>query len=307
MSDETKCVITLIGHDDEIPEDVSIRVREFLREISSTNWSTKQLSSRCYEFTFNIKSAEYGNILQKVKSECLNQTYDLILQKLIDQKGKKLFVFDMDSTLIYQEVIELIASYANIEDKVAEITERAMNGELDFNESLRERVLLLKGINSTNIWKELEQKIEITNGVKPLTKALKKLGCYLAVCSGGFIPLAEHIKNELGLDYAYANTLGVDEENILNGETIGEIVNGDKKAELLLEIAAKHGIDPKQAVAIGDGANDLKMMSVAGFGIAWNAKPKVQLEAPSCLNTKSLLDVLYIMGYTQSEIEDLII
>ena len=212
----------------------------------------------------------------------------------------------MDSTLIYQEVIELIASYADIEDKVAEITTRAMNGELDFNQSLAERVLLLKGIDATSIWEELKEKIQVTNGVPELCKALKKLGIVLGVCSGGFIPLAEFLKGKLGLDYAFANTLGVDDSNHLNGTTIGPIVNGEKKAELLLEIAEKHNIDPKDAVAVGDGANDLKMMATGGFGIAWNAKPKVQKLAPACLNTKSLLDIMYIMGYTDAEIKKLI-
>ncbi|KAI5951728.1 SER2 [Candida jiufengensis] len=306
MSEEISCVITMISHGDDIIDITSEDVQDFISFDLHLETDIALHSYRCQEWYVNIKSSEFNSILQKCKSNCVGKDYDLILQKSEDQKNKKLFVFDMDSTLIYQEVIELIASYANIEDKVAEITERAMNGELDFNESLKERVQLLKGIDSTNIWKELKEKIEITNGVKPLVKALKKLGCTLAVCSGGFTPLAEHIKEELGLDYAYANNLGVDENLILNGETIGRIVNGDIKAELLLEIAKKHNIDPKQAVAIGDGANDLKMMSVAGFGIAWNAKPKVQLEALACLNTKSLLDVLYIMGYNEKQIEELI-
>lgn len=212
----------------------------------------------------------------------------------------------MDSTLIYQEVIELVASYADIEDKVAEITTRAMNGELDFNQSLAERVLLLKGIDASSIWDELKLKIQVTNGVPELCKALKKLNIIMGVCSGGFIPLAEFLKEKLGLDYAFANTLGIDDSNRLNGTTVGPIVNGEKKAELLLDIAKKHKIDPLDAVAVGDGANDLKMMFVAGFGIAWNAKPKVQKQAPACLNTKSLSDILYIMGYNDKEIKELI-
>ncbi|KAL6681246.1 Phosphoserine phosphatase [Candidozyma auris] len=232
---------------------------------------------------------------------------ELSKDRVIDfQKKKKLFIFDMDSTLIYQEVIELIAAYAQIEDKVAEITERAMNGEIDFTESLRERVLLLKGIDATTLWDELKLKLRITNGARELCKALKSLGIVMGVCSGGFLPLASFVKEQLGLDYAYANNLGVDKTNKLDGTTFGPIVNGEMKAQLLLEIAQKHGIDPQTAVAVGDGANDLKMMSVAGFGIAWNAKPKVQLEAPCCLNTNSLKDILYIMGFNDEAIKRLI-
>ncbi|KAG5417096.1 SER2 [Candida metapsilosis] len=304
MSAKALYALTLILHEGQSPEEVVTKVETFITESLHTSFGKTQLSPRAWDYDLELDG--YEECLKLVKQNCLNQPYDLILQPSLTRKDKQLFIFDMDSTLIYQEVIELIAAYAGIEDKVAEITTRAMNGEIDFNESLRERVGLLRGIDSTTIWKELEEKIEITNGVKPLSKALKKLGCILGVCSGGFIPLAEHIKNQLGLDYAYANTLGVDENNILNGETIGDIVNGERKAELLLEIAEKHGIDPKNAVAIGDGANDLKMMSVAGFGIAWNAKPKVQLQAPACLNTKSLLDVLYIMGYSDVDIKELL-
>lgn len=263
-------------------------------------------TGRVIDYIVNIEDED--RIAEAVKNETIEgQTdYDIILQQNDKRKNRKLFIFDMDSTLIYQEVIELIASYAQIEDKVAEITTRAMNGELDFNASLKERVWLLKGIDATHLWEELKEKIVITKGAKNLCKALKNLGYTLGVCSGGFIPLAEYIKQELGLDYAFANQLNLDENNCLDGTTKGAIVNGERKAELLLEIAKKHQIEPSEAVAVGDGANDLLMMATAGFGIAWNAKPKVRKAAPSALNTDSLQDILYILGYTDDEIEKLI-
>ncbi|KAK6198111.1 phosphoserine phosphatase activity protein [Scheffersomyces amazonensis] len=297
-------IITFISHDTEL--NLSEIETFITKTLAVEDATSKQLSPRAVDYYFITDKAEQLKSL--IKSELAKKVhnYDIILQKQSSRQSKKLFIFDMDSTLIYQEVIELIAAYANIEDKVAEITERAMNGELDFNQSLAERVLLLKGIDATTLWDELKLKIQLTNGVKELCKALSKLNIVMGVLSGGFIPLAEFVKQELGLNYAFANTLGVDSSNKLDGTTIGPIVNGDKKAELLLEIAEKHQINPKDAVAVGDGANDLKMMSVAGFGIAWNAKPKVQQLAPSCLNTKSLLDVLYIVGYTEKEIESLI-
>lgn len=298
-------ILTAIAHDDsQFDQETLKNIEQFLIENFSQISSTKQLSPRAYDYTISINDFETAK--QIVKDYAISKPFDLIIQEQSTRKNKKLFIFDMDSTLIYQEVIELIASYADIEDKVAEITTRAMNGELDFNQSLAERVLLLKGIDATSIWEELKEKIQVTNGVPELCKALKKLGIVLGVCSGGFIPLAEFLKGKLGLDYAFANTLGVDDSNHLNGTTIGPIVNGEKKAELLLEIAEKHNIDPKDAVAVGDGANDLKMMATGGFGIAWNAKPKVQKLAPACLNTKSLLDIMYIMGYTDAEIKKLI-
>lgn len=299
--------LTFISHVDSLSSQDHADIESFVTsKLNVTVVSKKQLSpERVVDYLVQTNVPDMIVSMIKREREENKPAYDIIFQVAEERKNKKLFIFDMDSTLIYQEVIELIAAFADIEDKVAEITERAMNGELDFNESLSARVMLLKGIDATTLWDELKEKLQVTNGAPQLCKALKKLGVVMGVCSGGFIPLASHIKEQLGLDYAYANTLGVDDECRLDGTTIGYVVNGDKKAELLLEIAAKHGIDPKTAVAVGDGANDLKMMSVAGWGVAWNAKPKVQNEAPCCLNSKSLEDILYIMGYTQSEIASL--
>ncbi|ODV78369.1 phosphoserine phosphatase activity [Suhomyces tanzawaensis NRRL Y-17324] len=298
-------VITVIAHGPALSvELVDSFESEFISRIGS--FTSKKLSPRAIDYYVNPQDPQEA--ADSIKRDLLTKSpkYDVIFQRSDARKDKKLFIFDMDSTLIYQEVIELIAAYANIEDKVAEITERAMNGELDFNESLEQRVLLLKGIDASTIWEELKHKIKITNGAKELCKALSKLGVVMGVCSGGFIPLAEYVKGELGLHYAYANQLGVDSNQALDGTTFGPIVNGDKKAELLLEIASNHGIDPAKAVAVGDGANDLKMMGVAGFGVAWNAKPNVQKQAPCCLNSDSLQDILYIMGYDDEEISRLI-
>lgn len=293
--------LTVISHGPELSKQSQSEFESFLSGLKISPYSSKTLSPRAVDYSVSLESPE---IVRDAIRESAT-TYDAIIQPLSQRKSKKLFIFDMDSTLIYQEVIELIAAYADIEDKVAEITERAMNGEIDFTESLQQRVLLLKGIDSTSIWEELKHKIQITNGARELCAVLAKLGVVMGVCSGGFIPLAEYVKDQLGLQYAYANQLGTDANNVLDGTTHGPIVNGDKKAELLLEIAAKHGIDPRDAVAVGDGANDLGMMAVAGFGVAWNAKPKVQKLAPCCLNTQSLRDILYIMGYSDDEIEQL--
>jgi phosphoserine phosphatase len=215
----------------------------------------------------------------------------------------------MDSTLIYQEVIELIAAYADVEEKVEEITTRAMNGELDFKQSLLERVSLLKGINA-NIWKDLEKKLEFTKGDFELIRGLKKTGCKLAVLSGGFIELATFVKETLGLDYAFANKLSseINEqgEEVFDGAVIGNIVDGEKKAELTKYIAKLENIDLRHTVCVGDGSNDLPMMGVAGWGIAWNAKPKVQKLAPCQLNSDKISDIFYILGYNDDQIKELI-
>lgn len=300
--------LTFIAHDSTLTSEQRQQIQDFVTSLKNLQILGKEELSKDRVIDFQVTTSTPDIVKNTIRSQIEQHdlAYDVYLQKTFERKNKKLFIFDMDSTLIYQEVIELIAAYVQIEDKVAEITERAMNGEIDFTESLRERVLLLKGIDATTLWDELKLKLRITNGARELCKALKSLGIVMGVCSGGFLPLASFVKEQLGLDYAYANNLGVDKTNKLDGTTFGPIVNGEMKAQLLLEIAQKHGIDPQTAVAVGDGANDLKMMSVAGFGIAWNAKPKVQLEAPCCLNTNSLKDILYIMGFNDEAIKRLI-
>lgn len=300
--------LTFIAHGPALTNEDQQQIEKFATVTANLQILGKHELSKNRVIDFEV-STTTPHLVQRLisnENDRLKPAYDTFFQKTSDRQDKKLFIFDMDSTLIYQEVIELIAAYANIEDKVAEITERAMNGELDFNDSLRERVLLLKGIDASTLWDELKLKLQITNGARELCKALKKLGVVMGVCSGGFTPLASFIKEQLGLDYAYANNLGVDDSNKLDGTTFGPVVNGDMKAQLLQDIAAKHDIDTNSAVAVGDGANDLKMMSVAGWGVAWNAKPKVQKEAPCCLNTKSLQDILYIMGFDDESIKKLI-
>lgn len=280
--------ITVIAHD-KLSDAIEAEVRTFLGDVE---YKRVPVSDRAVDYL--VADAPTLDSVRTFSNS--KDNYDVVLQDVESRHNKQLFVFDMDSTLIYQEVIELIAAQADIEPQVAEITERAMNGELDFNESLRARVQLLKGIDATTLWDTLKEQIRITKGARELCAKLKEQGVVMAVCSGGFIPLAEYVKEQLGLDYAYANMLGVDEDNKLDGTTVGPIVNGARKAALLQEIAEKHGLDPKRAVAVGDGANDLPMMQAAGFGVAWNAKPTVRAQAPASLNSDTLEDILYMVG-----------
>lgn len=222
------------------------------------------------------------------------------------RRYKRLAVFDMDSTLIQQEVIDEIASIINIKPKIAEITARAMNGDLDFEQSLRERCALLKGVPS-DVWETLKPRLTLNEGVADLLKALKKLGFKTAVLSGGFTPLTGWMGAQLGLDYAFANHLVVSEDGrSLTGELMGDIVHAEKKRQHVLDISQKEGISLEQVICIGDGANDLPMMGVAGLGVAFHAKPKVQMQAPARLNSKSMLDVLYLLGITKEEQEALL-
>ncbi|CDK28351.1 unnamed protein product [Kuraishia capsulata CBS 1993] len=314
--------ITLIAHGDALPQSAVNDTVALISSLKLNLGDIRKLNSKRavdFEVDLDVKSLDDTQDLEEVVQSIRDALkavqlqpglgYDIVFQEDVGRKDRKLFVFDMDSTLIYQEVIELIAAYADVESQVAEITTRAMNGEIDFTESLASRVALLRGIESETLWEELKHKIEITNGASELCKGLKALGIKMAVLSGGFLPLARYVASELGLDYAYANNLQVEFENgkeILSGKTCGEIVDGAKKAELLKRIADENEIPYSKAVAVGDGANDLTMMSVAGFGVAWNAKPKVQQQAPGCLNSKSLKDLFYVLGYSDPEIEKLL-
>lgn len=217
-----------------------------------------------------------------------------------------LAVFDMDSTLIQQEVIDELARKVGKYEQVSAVTEAAMRGELDFEASLRARVQHLKGV-PVSIWDELKADIiSFTPGARKLTKVLGHFGWKMAVLSGGFMPLAVWVQAELKLDYAYANQLVVDEQaRILTGELVpgAPIVHAVRKRELLQHLAEENDIPMQKTIAVGDGSNDLLMMKAAGLGIAFNAKPKVQAEAPAKINSDTLLDVAYLMGYSKEDVE----
>jgi phosphoserine phosphatase len=235
---------------------------------------------------------------------------EVILQpENIYRRHKRLCVFDMDSTLIQQEVIDEIAAFIGLQAEVSAITARAMNGELDFAASLKARVALLKGVPA-NICERLKPKITINPGAPELCKVLKRLGFSLAVLSGGFQPLADWLAEQLGLDHAFANHLLANPEtNTLTGELDPNhpIVDAQHKKNLLLSLAASKGLKLEQTMAVGDGANDIPMLQAAGLGVAWKAKSKVQMEAPARLNVgTSMLDLVYLLGLTQREVEELL-
>ncbi|KAK0942789.1 Phosphoserine phosphatase [Friedmanniomyces endolithicus] len=223
-----------------------------------------------------------------------------------------LAVFDMDSTLIRQEVIDELARAVGKYDQVSAITDAAMRGEApytDFETSLKARVALLKGVPSS-IWEELKEgTITFTPGGAELVRVLRALGWKTAVLSGGFLPLATWVQGTLGLDYAFANQVVEDEgSGTLTGELVpgAAIVHAERKREVLRELAAENGIPIEWTVAVGDGSNDLLMMGAAGLGVAFNAKPKVQAAAPTRLNGGSLLSVAYMLGCTGEQVAEVL-
>jgi phosphoserine phosphatase len=218
------------------------------------------------------------------------------------RQAVKLVVMDMDSTLIQQEVIELLGAKAGVLDKVAAITESAMRGELDFEASLRARVALLAGLPDS-VLGDVQKEITLTPGARTLVKTLQALGHHIAVVSGGFTAVIEPLLQDLGIRHYRANSLEISEGK-LTGGLKGPIIDRKAKAIALTEFAAEHGISIEQTIAIGDGANDLDMIALAGLGIAFNAKPAVQAAADSAVTAPYLDSVLYLLGITREDIEE---
>ncbi len=216
------------------------------------------------------------------------------------RRTRRLVCFDMDSTLIEAEVIDELAKHAGVGDQVAEITEAAMQGEIDFRESFKRRMALLEGLDES-VLEEIAESLPIMDGAERLIKTLNAYGFKTAILSGGFTYFGEYLQKKFGVDYVHANTL----ERVngkLTGRVIEPIIDGQMKAKLLKEIAAQEGISPSQTIAVGDGANDLPMLSAAGLGIAFRAKPLVRENAKQALSTHGLDAILYLLGFKDDDI-----
>ena len=245
------------------------------------------------------------NDKSKMQSEfiSLSNTLGLDISLQLDdmyRRCRRLICFDMDSTLIETEVIDELADRANVGEEVRAITEAAMRGEIDFNESFRRRIAMLEGLDAS-VMEDIAQNLPITEGLDRLMSVLKRVGFKTAILSGGFSFFGEHLKKRFGFDYVYANELEIIDGK-LTGRHIGEIVDGKRKAELLKLISQVENVDIAQTIAVGDGANDLPMLSLAGLGIAFHAKPKVKESAKQTLSTIGLDGILYFLGLKDSYI-----
>lgn len=257
----------------------------------------------CVEFSVrgNPNDAnEMQSLFMKLSAE---EDFDISLQQdTMYRRCRRLVCFDMDSTLIETEVIDELAERAGVGEKVKAITERAMRGEIDFDESFRERVALLKGLDES-VMREIAENLPVTEGVSRMMEVLKRAGFKTAILSGGFTYFGNYLKQKFGIDYVYANELEI-VDGKLTGRYVGDIVNGRRKAELLRLLAQVENIDIAQTIAVGDAANDLPMLTTAGLGIAFHAKPKVKATAGQSISTIGLDGVLYFIGFKDSFISD---
>ena len=252
---------------------------------------------------FDISGADVAVLRSELSLEAAVRGVDIAVAPAgLARRGRRLVVMDVDSTLIQDEVIEMLAKYAGRETEVAEVTAAAMRGELDFTESLRARVATLAGL-PVSVLNEVRAAIRLTPGARTLVRTLKRLGFTVAVVSGGFIEVVGPLAAELEIDRAHANRLEV-RDGFLTGRLVGEIVDRQGKAEALRRFASEERLSLSRTVAIGDGANDLDMLATAGLGIAFNAKPIVREQADTSVNVPYLDAVLYLLGITREEIEE---
>lgn len=263
--------------------------------------SGEHSAKACIEFSVRGTPVDREEMQSRFMRIAADEAFDISLQEdTMYRRCRRLICFDMDSTLIQTECIDQLAECAGVGDQVREITERAMRGEIDFTESFRERVALLKGLD-VNVMKGIAERLPITEGVGRMMEVLKRTGYKTAILSGGFTFFGDYLKRKFGFDYMYANELEV-KDGKLTGRYVGDVVDGRRKAELLRLIAQVENVDMAQTIAVGDGANDLPMLSAAGLGIAFHAKPKVKESARQSISTIGIDGVLYFLGFKDSYI-----
>jgi phosphoserine phosphatase len=298
--DKERFVLSCVGQSHITPA--------FMRDITAILSKNKMnimridnMNSREFSAVDILIRAEEPVVYQDIKTNLLavSNTHQIDRDNVF-RYNKRLIVFDMDSTLIQAEVIDEMAKVHGVGEKVISITERAMNGELDFNAALKERVALLKGMKVDKL-EQILAKIELTNGTEQFIRTVKSLGYKVAVISGGFTYFTGAFKTKLGLDYAFANELEI-ENGELTGRVLGNIVNAEGKALLLNLISQQEQISLEQVVAIGDGANDLPMLAKAGLGIAFHAKEIVRKKAGHHMSHGPMTSILYFLGIPEKKV-----
>ena len=258
----------------------------------------------CVEFSVRGNPADLTELRKTLLELSAELDVDVAFQEDdIYRRNRRLVVFDMDSTLIEAEVIDELAKCAGVGEQVSAITESAMRGELDFKQSFARRVALLEGLDEA-VLSRVAQSLKVTEGAERLISSLRHLGYKTAILSGGFNYFGRYVQSLLGMDYVYANELEIADGKV-TGRVTGEVVDGARKAQLLEEIAAREGVTLQQVIAVGDGANDLPMLSLAGLGIAFRAKPLVKASAKQSISSLGLDSILYLMGFSDEDIQQL--
>jgi phosphoserine phosphatase len=260
-------------------------------------------ANACVQLTVNGNASSEASMRAAFLTTAHDLKIDIAFQReSIFRRNRRLFAFDMDSTLIEGEVIDELAKLAGVADLVVKITESAMRGEIEFQESFRRRVALLRGLEESKV-RSLLNTIPLVEGAEQLIGTLKMLGYKTAILSGGFQFFAQHLQNRLGIDYVFANDLDI-VDGVVSGEVRTPIVDGARKAALLREIAGKENISLEQVVAVGDGANDLPMLGIAGMGIAFRAKPLVRQTASHAVSFLGLDSLLYLIGVRDRDLRN---
>lgn len=313
LQGKNRYIITLLGRVltakqiaavSKIVADQNLNIDNIVRLTGRVPLDEKQRSLKsCVELSVRGTPSDRHFMQEEFLRLSSELNFDISFQEeSMYRRMRRLICFDMDSTLIRTEVIDELAEKAGVGEEVKAITDAAMRGEIDFQESFRQRVKLLKGLD-VSVMREIAENLPITEGLDRLMTILKKVGFKTAILSGGFTYFGNYLKEKYGFDYMYANELEIENDK-LTGNYIGDIVDGKRKAELLRLIAQVEKIDLRQTVAVGDGANDLPMLGVAGLGIAFHAKPKVKQNAEQSLSTVGIDGILYFLGYKDSMLDN---